>query len=166
MIELVADTNIIYSALLKRGKIRSLILLRGNIRLHTPAELREELYKHTPKLQRYLELTKEEVQSLIDNLIEGTTTLHNKNEYRELIPRAREIVEKVDPEDTPFVALAMYLGIPLWTGDKELIRLAVRTKFKHFKALDTRGVEMLLEGKPWSEVEEYLRREYGREEVG
>ncbi|MEB3779451.1 MAG: putative toxin-antitoxin system toxin component, PIN family [Desulfurococcales archaeon] len=161
MIELVADTNIIYSALLTRGKIRSLILLRGNIRLHTPAELREELYKHTPKLQRYLELTRGEVQSLIDNLLEETTILHNKNEYKGQIQRAREIVEKVDPEDTPFIALAMHLGIPLWTGDKELIKLAVRTEFQHFKALDTRGVEMLLEGKPWREVEEYLKREYG-----
>jgi len=68
---------------------------------------------------------------------------------------------EVDPKDTPFVALAMHLGMPLWTGDRVLIRLAVETGFRYYKAVDTRGVEMLLEGKTWEEVEEYLGREYG-----
>jgi len=55
----------------------------------------------------------------------------------------------------------MHLHVLLWTGDRRLLELAVITKFKHYKAVDTRGVEMLLEGRSWREVEEYLRERYG-----
>ena len=161
MIELVADTNITFSALIKRGRIREIILLRGNLKLHAPAELREELYRHTPKLQRYLDLTREEIREMIDRFLEETTTLHRKEEYKGRLPRALEIVRDVDPADAPFVALAMHLGVPLWTGDKRLIRLAVETGFSHFTAIDTEGVEMLLEGALLEEARERMKRKYG-----
>jgi len=60
-------------------------------------------------------------------------------------------VEDLDPDDWPFVALAMYLDMPLWTGDKGLIRLAVVAGFRYFRGVIARGVEMLLEGKTWRE---------------
>ncbi len=161
MIELVADTNITFSALLKRGRIREIILLRGNLKLHAPAELREELYRHTSKLQRYLDLTREEIREMIDRFLEETTTLHRKEEYEGHLPRALEIVRDVDPADAPFVALAMHLGVPLWTGDRGLLRLAVETGFRHFTAIDTEGVELLLEGAPLEEVKERMKRKYG-----
>ena len=163
MIELVADTNITFSALLKRGRIRKIILLRGNLKLHAPAELRDELYRHTPKLQRYLELTREEMRRIIDQFLEETTTLHRKEEYARHLPRALEIVKNVDPADAPFVALAMHLGVPLWTGDKGLLELAVETGFRYFTAIDTEGVEMLLEGASLEEVRERMKRKHGRE---
>tara|TARA_R110002096_G_C14392562_1_gene706660 strand:+ start:252 stop:440 length:189 start_codon:yes stop_codon:yes gene_type:complete len=35
--------------------------------------------------------------------------------------QAAELTKGVDESDTPFVALAMELNVPLWTGDKKLI---------------------------------------------
>ena len=59
MLDLVADTNIIFSALLKKGKIRKIVLLGEGIKLHAPQELYEELHRLAPKLQRYIRLPRE-----------------------------------------------------------------------------------------------------------
>ena len=168
MPDLVADTNIIFSALLKRGKIRRIILLSEGIKLHAPKELHEELHRLAPKLQRYLRLSQEELHKAIDTFVSETIELHEKEEYQEALTPAEQLLAEVDPSDTPFVALAMFLGIPLWTGDKGVLELAAGTGFKHFVAVDTEGVEMLLEGRSLEMVKERMREKYGRrkEEVG
>ena len=71
------------------------------------------------------------------------------------------MLKETDPEDTPFVALAIHLGVPLWTGDRRLLRLSIETGFKYFTAIDTEGVEMLLEGATLEEVRERMKRKYG-----
>ena len=161
MLDLVADTNIVFSAIITRGKIREIILLRGGVRLHIPEEMREELYRHVPKMQKYLSLDEEQLHGLIDEFLREVTEPHSKEEYKHKLQEARRLISKVDPTDAPFIALAMYLKIPLWTGDRRLFEHAVETRFKHYKAVDTRGVEMLLEGRSWREVEKYLRERYG-----
>ena len=45
-LEIVADTNIVFSALIKSGKIKRLIPTRGNPKLHIPEELAQELHNH------------------------------------------------------------------------------------------------------------------------
>ena len=87
---------------------------------------------------------------------------HNEKEIPENIrEKAKELVREADPDDWPFVALAMHLNVPLWTGDKELLKLAVGTGFEYFAAIDTEGVEMLLEGKSLEGVKERMREKYG-----
>jgi len=163
-LDLVADTNIIFSALIKSGKIRKIILTQGTIKLHIPEELQEELHNHTKKLKRYLNLPEEGIHDLINEFIKEVAKPHKKDEYKNLLPEAEKLIRKVDPTDAPFVALAMHLEMPLWTGDKGVLRLSARTKFKHYVALDTYAVEMLLEGKSWNEVEKYLEEKYGGED--
>ena len=55
-LEIVADTNIVFSALIKSGKVRRLIPTRGNPKLHIPEELAQELHNHEEKLRKYLDL--------------------------------------------------------------------------------------------------------------
>ncbi|MCE4624376.1 MAG: hypothetical protein F7C35_00740 [Desulfurococcales archaeon] len=40
--------------------------------------------------------------------------------------------------------------------------MAADARFKHFVAIDTEGVEMLLEGRSLEEVKERIREKYGR----
>jgi len=43
------------------------------------------------------------------------------------------------------------------------LTFSVRTKFKHYVAVDTHAVEMLLEGKPWNKIKKYLKEKYGEQ---
>ena len=163
MIEVVADTNILFSALATRGRIRELILTRPDLILHAPVEAGEELYRHTDKLSSYLSLPLHGIKWVINLFLRDVVVLHAREEYKGKLAKALSIVEDTDPADAPFIALAMHLGVPLWTGDKGILSLAVETGFRFFKAVDTRGVEMLLEGREWAEVRGYLAGRYGGE---
>jgi len=61
-----------------------------------------------------------------------------------------------DPKDTPFIALSLKLNIPVWTEDKDFILYSLQAK--SFKALDTKAVEELAEGKDPKEVILNLRK--------
>ena len=104
MLDLVADTNIIFSALLKKGKIRRIVLLGEGIKLHAPRELYEELHRLAPKLQRYLRLPEEELHKVIDTFVYETIELHEREEYREMVAPAEQLLADVDLSDAPFLA--------------------------------------------------------------
>ena len=159
-LETVADTNILFSALIKSGRIRRLILTRGILKLHIPEELAQELHGHAEKLGKYLDLETTEIHRLIDEFIREVATTHRREEYKHTLQKARKLVERVDPADTPFVALAMHLNIPLWTGDKALIRLGLETG--EYIAVDTEGVELLLRGELLGSILERMKEKYLR----
>ena len=157
---LAVDTNIVFSAIIKPGKVREL-LFDERLKLYGPEELTLEIEELQEKMREHTNLTPTEIEYIKKVILTRIVTIVPRKEYMSDAKRALEILAETDPSDTPFIALAMYLDVPLWTGDKRLIRLAVRTGFEHYKAVDTRGVEMLLEGKEWDKIEEYLRRKYG-----
>ena len=160
MLTLVVDTNIVFSAILKPGKLRSL-LFNVSLKLYAPTELAEELDYLKPRIEMYTELSGREVNLIVGTILKDVISIVPRNEYLPIARKIYPIVSRVDPKDTPFVALASYLGVPLWTGDKGILGLAVDTGFKHFKAIDTRGVEMLLEDREWGEVMNYLVGRFG-----
>ena len=161
--EIVVDTNIVFSSLTRSRRVQEILIslyVHGH-RVHSVGELVEELGGHLDRLARYSPLPRELLGEIVWELLPRIITLHSASEIPEPVRvRARGLVGGVDPDDWPFVALSMYLGVPLWTGDRGLLELSARTGFGHFTAVDTRGVEMLLEGAPWGRVEEYLRKRY------
>ena len=56
------------------------------------------------------------------------------------------------------MALAVFLSVPLWTGDKALIRKGLETG--EYTAVNTKGVEMLLRGEELDGVLERMREKY------
>ena len=54
----------------------------------------------------------------------------------------------------------MHLKIPLWTGDKGILEQAAKTKYKYYTAIDTEGVELLLEGTPIEKIKERMKEKY------
>jgi len=157
---LVVDTNIVFSAIVKPGRVRE-ILFKAPLKLYAPEELVEELDELEPRILRYTRLSREE--ALIVKEVITTTNILEIVPREEYISTARKIyplLEKVDPKDTPFVALANHLNIPLWTGDHGILKLSARTRFKQFIAVDTEGVEMLLRGESLEKVKERMRGKY------
>ena len=158
---LTIDTNIIFSAIIKPGKIRDLILQHQELELYAPEELAMELEELKPKILKYTRLTREEVNLVTNTILNKILKIIPRQAYLQEASQALKLLENTDPKDTPFVALAMHLNAPLWTGDKKILELSVKTGYKHYTAIDTEGVEMLLEGEPLERVRKRMKEKYG-----
>ena len=156
---LAVDTNILFSALLG-GRI-SRVFARAvvNLELHTTSTTVEELGRHMDRITRYSALSAETLRTALNEILTEDVVVHDTAEIPEVVKeRAKRLVAGVDPDDWPFVALAMFLGVPLWTGDKALIRRGLETG--EYIAVDTDGVEMLLNGAGLERVLERMRGRY------
>jgi len=160
MNHIIVDTNIVFSSLTRSKRIQNTLtkLHRNNYTIHAPRELLEELKEHIDKLQKHSPLQPTLLRTIIEEVLPRLLTLHSTAEIPgEVREKAKELVRGVDPDDWPFIALAMHLKIPLWTGDKGILEQAAKTGFKHFVAIDTEGVELLLNGEPLEKAKERMK---------
>jgi len=120
--ELVIDTNIIFSALLDKRAREFNIITLGSIDIFVCLFSTVEIFKHKEKLQKFSGLTEQE---LLDNyylLLKHLQIIHENDISRESWQEASELCADVDPKDTVYIAASMMLGADLWTGDKKLIK--------------------------------------------
>ena len=116
----VIDTNLVFSALIpKASQIRE-ILFESNMDFYSPNILISEIYKHKDKLLKCSKLTESEFYLYFNGIIELITFIPTDIISVESRQMAYNLCFDVDIKDTPFVALSIYLAIPLWTGDKKL----------------------------------------------
>jgi len=133
-VKFVIDTNIAFSAILNtESKIGDLIMnSHGILEFHACDTLRSELKKHRAKL---LELSKTTDEQLDQSEYQITKCLEFTNEA--LIPfefwvKGANLVKDVDMDDIAFITLAEFLGIKLWTGDRELMRGLAKKGYTNF----------------------------------
>jgi predicted nucleic acid-binding protein len=152
----IIDTNKILAAILKPGRVRRRLLdLQTIIIALTNAW--PEAERHIKSIAGRKGIPIQELQGLLDNIRrEVIIEVKPRNPYAR---EAKEIAARFDPDDWPFIALALQYAAPVWTNDGDMIRHSLTGA--GYKAVDTKALEMLLQGKPWSEVEEYLRGKYG-----
>jgi len=116
----VIDTNLLFSALIpKASKIRD-VLFEGHLICYAPNFLITEIYRHKEKLIKQSKLSEPEFYSLFNNLIECVHFVPLEFFSIEAKQAAYNLCHDVDIKDTPFIALAIALDIPIWTGDKKL----------------------------------------------
>ena len=70
----------------------------------------------------------------------------------------KKVADDLDPDDFPFIALALKLNDPIWTNDRKMIEYGLKSR--KFLTLDTQAVEELLKGKSLNEVKERLKDRY------
>lgn len=146
--KLVVDTNIAFSAVLNtESKIGDLLMnSHGIFEFHACDTLRSEIKKHRPKL---LELSAMSEEQLDQSIYQITSNLIFTNEA--LIPfefwlKAANFVRDVDMDDIAFITLSEFLGVKLWTDDKELMKGLVKKGFTNFITTDElHRLRMLLE---------------------
>lgn len=111
---LVADTNIIISALLKEGASRK-IILDNNFEIITPSYTLSEITKYRNEICERAGLSLFDFNILLEALFKRIKII-NKEFYFEYLDNCCKLVEDIN--DIPFLALAISNNCPVWTEDK------------------------------------------------
>ena len=121
---IVVDTNIVFSGLLSpKGTISDVIINSyKTFDFYCPNFVLEELENHKFKLLKLTGLSEKELDVLKFILFKKIDFINLETVSLNTFENAFEITKDIDEFDTPFVALAMELKSPLWTGDKKLIK--------------------------------------------
>ena len=121
--KIVVDTNIVFSGLLSpNGTISDLLLnSSGMLEFYAPTYLFDELENHKEKLLKLAGYSENEFNFLRMNLFKKIDFIDLESIRESTWEKAIELSKNVDEFDAPFIALALELESPLWTGDKKLI---------------------------------------------
>ena len=119
---IVVDTNIVFSALISSSTMIHEIIIAPFSRFHfyTPEYLFEELENHKGKLQKASKLTEEEIDKAKLKLFKYVNIISLGIIPQKVWLQAEALTFDIDPNDISFVALSIFLGAYLWTGDKVL----------------------------------------------
>lgn len=113
--KLVLDSNIIFSALIKKSTTRN-IILSDVFDLHAPEYIFSEITKHRELLLRKSKMNEEELEALL-LLLQKHIRLVPKEKYNEKMVLAEDMLKDIDVTDSPFLALALALNCSVWSND-------------------------------------------------
>lgn len=114
--EIVVDTNVIISALLRDGLTRKLLLLHP-FEFYTVSYAKIEIEKHRNELFSKSKLDEDAFQYLMDSIF-GKIQVVEPELIKPYKEKAIEIMKMIDVSDAPFIALALHLNCPIWSNDK------------------------------------------------
>lgn len=116
----VVDTNLIFSALVSKSSGIRDILFENGIAFYCPNYLITEIYTHKEKLLKVSKLSQAELYLYFNGIMERINFVPLDFISIASRQKAYDLCKNVDLKDIPFVALAIELGAPIWTGDKKL----------------------------------------------
>jgi len=112
----IIDNNILFS-LMKPDSMNSKIFSMIKAEFYAPEFLIDEFKKYESECMRKSGLSERDFIKR-KNEIFGEIQLVDNKKFINLI---NEILDKIfDSDDAPYVALSLYLNIPLWSNDKNL----------------------------------------------
>lgn len=117
---LVVDANVVISSLLKKGITFDCFVLNSILekyRLVAPEFLLEEVEKHREELLEETNLPEDEFQEVMGFLSREIDTIP-ASQFEGSLSKGREV--SPDPKDFEYVALALKLDCPIFSGDKKL----------------------------------------------
>lgn len=119
---IVIDSNILFSALIKDSMIRKIILFSQE-KFTSSEIIITEYLKYKGELILKSKLTENEFQELFSIIMKNISLIGNE-ELKYYIQEAKEICKNIDPKDTEFIACALaYSDSILWTEDKALKKI-------------------------------------------
>lgn len=132
MTNIIIDTNIIFSAFLNINSKIGQILINGSkyYKFIAPEYLKDEIREHQSKIKTLRKLNNDNFLELYELIIRNLIVINHSLVSPEFYKEAYNICEKIDPDDTIFVAYSNYFRANLWTGDKKLIKGLEKVAFK------------------------------------
>lgn len=116
----IADTNILFSALLGRGSRFPAMIFTSERRFFTGELVLTELFKHKERIVQHSRLSEGEIIALYYKLVRAINVYKEDLIAPEHRRKAYDLCRDIDATDTPHVALVFELDGALWTGDKKL----------------------------------------------
>ena len=125
--EIVLDTNILISSLLRNGLTRDIISI-SPFKMYTVEYARFEIEKHKDELLSKSKLDEKSFDYL-NEFIFGKINFIASEDLAPFKNRAIEVMHEIDIDDAPFLALAMSLNCPIWSNDGHFKRQDVIRAF-------------------------------------
>jgi predicted nucleic acid-binding protein len=135
--KVVIDTNIVFSALLKRESTIKKFILDPTNQLYTCNFLFVEIFKYRNKIEKFSELGFDDILNAMRIILSRVHFVNEGMIPPEIFQKARSLCFEVDEKDTPFVALSLFLDAPLMTGDKNLIKGLAAKGFDNIVTLES-----------------------------
>ena len=123
--KLIVDVNVILSALVKEGtsfKVFALNSILKKFEFYAPEFMLSEFNKHKEKILKISKLKREVFEKILE-LIFSQIEIVPSNIFSDFIPKAEKIVR--DKKDVHYVALALALNSPIFSGDPDLKEVKV-----------------------------------------
>ena len=114
---LVINTSILISSLIKDSVTRE-ILLVPFMKFYLPEYALEEVEAHKKKISRLSRLSMDEIDIVLNLLLDNISIIPTET-VRPYLKEAQKIIVSIDPNDIPFVALALAIeNEGIWSNDK------------------------------------------------
>lgn len=95
------------------------LLIHPQVELIMPEYALDEVDRHLPSIAERMDVAIEQARLTLDLLLSGVETVPQED-YTDQMARADAVLEDLDPDDAPFLALTLATGDPIWTQDKAL----------------------------------------------
>ena len=117
----VVDANELFSAIIGKG-VTLKLFFDSRLELISPRFILSEFEEHLDEISRKSGLTKEECMFFL-RLLLPSMKLAKFDEYKEFLPKAKEISPDID--DVEYFALALKFNCPIWSEDLKLKKQSV-----------------------------------------
>ena len=116
--KLIVDADILFSALIKNGATREL-MLNDRLILYAPEFVFEEFLNHLNELEQKTQTEAYKLQDIAQMLItESDLKIVSLKEIKSYKEKARKI--SPDPNDVLYFATALKMNCGIWSNDKRL----------------------------------------------
>lgn len=119
MKRVVVDASVVLAGLFKNGTVRDALLNPEDVAFLAPAYLKEEVSRHLSQIATRAKIPVITVEAVLDDLL-AAIELMPPAVYSGSIQAGRDLARKVGAiRDADYIALALALGAPIWTLDKD-----------------------------------------------
>jgi len=123
MKRVVVDSSVIVAGLAKDGKVRESLVTASELAFAAPAYVGEEVKTQVPRIAARAKLPRATVEAILEDLL-CTVDLVPPAHYASKMRGATAIAHRAGvPGDEDFVALCMALEAPIWTLDRDFLRV-------------------------------------------
>lgn len=130
--ELVVDTNVLISAIVKPSNSR-ILLCHPRIVLFAPEYLLREIERNKELILEKSRISESRFKELLASLLSNISIV-KADEFKGFLKQALKIAQH--PEDSPFLALALAYSIPVWSNDKGLKQQSLIKVFSTKELID------------------------------